>query len=397
VRWWIAIVLAAGCYQRAAEQDCTVACGPSLECPDGTHCSNGMCGATTCGLGGSGDAGVTGDAGGTCTQFGHAGFRPCVQTIGGAAVLEDGATLPGPYACEMIAQASGPHVCVLAFESVEVSGAITVAGSAPIALIGRAFIKIDIAGKLDAASHVSGGALGAGANPASCATTLDGGSGMYGGGGAGGTFAAVGGAGGFASGVSGGDPSTVVLAPYPVEGGCNAGSGGQGASDTATPGGAGGGAIALYSLGPIEINGIVDASGAGAVAPQLTAGGGGGGTGGFIGIDGDPAQYVFAGTIYADGGGGSSGCDSTTPSTQGSDPSVSFPGAAPIVGAGGIAISTRAGSGGSGGTRNGGAVGGGSSGSGGSGGGGGGSIGVIAIYGYSGTPPVTIDPAPSSP
>ncbi len=255
--------------------------------------------------------------------------------------------------------------CVIAGESVTVPSVVHVTGSKPLVIVATQTIAIN--GMLDASSRRVGGQLGAGANPAACASIAPPGTS---GGGAGGSFGGAGGNGGEgATANAGGTAGGALQTPTTLRGGCR-GQDGNGASKGT--GGNGGGALYLIANTSISINGSVTASGAGATAGLMTSsGGGGGGSGGFIGLDA-PA-VTCNGSIVANGGGGGEGSGSTTAGNPGQDVTTA------AAAQGGSAGTFNGGDGGDGGAattpggengKNGGT----------SGGGGGGGAGIVRLY-----------------
>ncbi|HTR53997.1 MAG TPA: hypothetical protein VMJ10_25055 [Kofleriaceae bacterium] len=278
-----------------------------------------------------------------------------------------------------------PYPCVLAYESITISSLLRLEGSGPIVFVGVDSITIDSNGSVDAASHL-GGSNGPGSLQVSQCGDNSGAPDPSGdGGGAGGTFGQPGAVGGDGDGdtAAGGEPD-FVYAPSPNTGGCPGGDGG----------GSGGGAVSFISHGAITIAGVVNVSGAGAAAATHHQGGAGGGAGGFVAIDGDPAQYSFTGTVFSLGGGGSSGWSPMVAPQPGADPvPPSVPGVNATPGIGGTSPGTGIGAGGAGGSSASLPVAGGSSVAGASGGGGGGGFGYIAIFG-SPAQPAAFDPTP---
>jgi hypothetical protein len=251
--------------------------------------------------------------------------------------------------------------CVIAADSITISGPVNVTGGQPLVLV--AVTTIEISGTLDASSH-RGGQTGAAANAATC----DPGTAPSGAhdGGAGGSFGGTGGGGGGGTGIPGATSSAATL-----HGGCP-GQDGGGANKGAH--GDGGGAVYLIADGSIAITGTIDASGAGATGGQAAqSGGGGAGAGGMIGLD---SPTVTGGMIYANGGGGGEGGTAAgNAGNVGQDPT------SPMMPAAGGTGSTSGGDGGAG------AAGGALVGmpgmlgtGGGANGGGGGGAGVVKLY-----------------
>lgn len=266
-------------------------------------------------------------------------------------------------------------LCVIAGATITVPAGATieVTGDKPLVLVATDSIRIT--GTLDAASHRSTtspdmhGQAGAGSDPTDgCAPgNLPG----ISGGGAGGSFIALGGTGGAGTG-AGGQPGTArALA---LRGGCR----GQDAQGTGLMalGGRGGGAVYLIAT-TITIEGTINASGEGGhrgISPGDSPGGGGG-SGGLIGLDAMTIDNTN-GTVFANGGGGGEGSGNGASGNHGADPNSVAPAIGGTGGGGG-----NGGAGGAGGTGGGNATGGnGQSAAGNGGGGGGGAAGVIKVY-----------------
>jgi hypothetical protein len=310
--------------------------------------------------------------------------------------------------------AGAPSLCVMAAGTIEVVGGaiVRVTGTHPLVLLAAHTIIVN--GTLDAASHAatqSSAALpGPGARAADTCTAVpidgtsstdrDGGAG----GAAGGSFSTPGGPGG--NGGKGAAAATpgVTSPPTQLIGGCPGGHGGFGegnCADTNAPcggglGGQGGGAVYLIGGESITVAGAINASGAGGSAggPGQNSGGagGGGGSGGMIILD--SAAVTVSGLLLANGGGGGGGNGETRESVPGpgKDPTSAIMAAA--GGSGGGASGGRGGPGSLGAAP-------GSAGTAGAtevcaGGSGGGGAGVIRIY-SAGSPSVTgsISPPPS--
>ncbi len=233
-------------------------------------------------------------------------------------------------ACTLIyAQSDGVEVCVIAADTITVTGELTATGPRPLVLV--AATMINVGGTIDVSSKAMPSRRGAGSQGLACtnssAGTNDRGGG---GGGGGGTFSTRGGTGGTGdtnmngppAGVAPGGPSgTGQATPVTLRGGCRGAVGGEGGDSDGVnpggPGGLGGGAVALVSGGTITVPGAVYASGAGGgtILGQLGTcapgnggfeqGGGGGGGGGMIVLDG--AALAVPGKIVANGGGGGGG------------------------------------------------------------------------------------------
>jgi hypothetical protein len=270
--------------------------------------------------------------------------------------------------------------CVVAAQTVEVSGTVRATGSLPLVIVATATLDVAAGSTLDVSSLVDGTA-GAGATGNTCPAGQPA---DDGGGGAGGSFGTSGGNGGGGDN-PGGKPGPTSTATS-LRGGCP----GQG-SNANTSGGAGGGAVYLIAGGTISIAGSVDASGAGGlggsgqIIPGLGGQGLGGGAGGLVGLDAPMVVITASGQVFANGGGGGGGAggDVGGAGGPGGDPT-----SATVQATGGSGGSSEDpdGGGGAGGQ---GAAGGHNNGNNGNpggpddgtGGGGGGGLGVILVYG----------------
>jgi len=262
-------------------------------------------------------------------------------------------------------------------------------GSKPLLLVSSSTISIAATGTLDV--HSNGGATsvrGAGANPADC-VILAAADGM--GGGFGGSFGGKGGDGEKVGGSAGGLASPALTTPpAALRGGC---AGGNGANDGGL-GGNGGGAVELIAATSIQLDGTINASGAGGHgSPATKSGGGGGGSGGMIVLESPSILGVGTGTMFANGGGGGQGGTGGGQAALGMDGAES-PGPT-TAGAGGVNAATDGGFGGSGSfgpNKIAGLNAGGGAGSQGGGGAGGGGVGFIRARSVPGT--ITTFPAP---
>ena len=315
--------------------------------------------------------------------FGSDGFEVCLTSEPtaplslGSDTIDTG-TCPGG----VIESGSdgGPSLCVLAGTSVSVTGMLRATGVNALVLLATAGdLVVTASGGVDVSSH-NGGLSGAGAGSADsifCANVLDGvdwsngWAGTTGGGGAGGSMISDGGHGGLGGG-SGGF-SGIPVQPLSIRGGCPGGNGGDGQDSAGGAGGNSGGAMYLFARGNLQIDGPLDASGAGgapasATMSGMSGGGGGGGTGGLIALFAS-VGIEQTGDIYANGGGGGG-----APGTSAASPGGESLG--PAVAGGG-------GSGGTGGAGGDGAIGTGPGSDGvsnpGGGGGGGGGVGYVDV------------------
>lgn len=206
----------------------------------------------------------------------------------------------------VVNQDGGPAICVVRYDSIDITatGILTVSGVRALALVADIAVTID--GVLDVGAK--GLVIGPGGS-----TVLSGAlAGSDGGGGAG--FATAGGTGGSATtdgggGLGGGkatDPSLVTV----LIGGTSPNAGLQSANPP-RPGGGGGAATLIACRGMVSVSGTIDAGGGGGSggAGGLFAGalfaGTGGGSGGNVVLQG--LSIVVTGQVFANGGGGGAG------------------------------------------------------------------------------------------
>ncbi|HMG22569.1 MAG TPA: hypothetical protein VK607_14650 [Kofleriaceae bacterium] len=175
-------------------------------------------------------------------------------------------------------------------------------GSKPLVLI-SASGAFNLSGTIDVSSKIAG-TRGAGADPAGTCTTgvteATMTSGAYGG-----SFESKGGDGKQVDGVAGVAGGVIPSFPSALRGGC---PGGAGAGTTGGAGGSGGGAVAIFAR-EIQLNGVINASGAaGHGGGANKCGGGGGGSGGMIVLDAAAITVgVTPSSLFANGGGGGQG------------------------------------------------------------------------------------------
>jgi len=341
-----------------------------------------------------GDAAIGIDASGPDAQLCYtATLAPFCLTSPptGAKTLDTALDTSMPTTCtEVIAQTTmgAPELCVIAATSITVSSTVTVSGTRPLMLL--ATDTISVGGTLDASSR-RGVRVGAGANDPTCsAGTAPLNNASAAGGGGGGSFAPPpatkgsnggdGNVGGLLVNNNGVSGAALAAAPTYVRGGCKGQDGGDvSATVQGGIGGAGGGAVYLYAGTSIDVAGNIFASGAGAAAAGLHAGGGGGGTGGLIALE--APMITVGGILAANGANGGSGGEATV-GAVGADgattlystqpaAAVNAPGGNGGRGATGAAVPVVAGNGTAGG---------------GAGGGGGGGFGIIWVKGtFTGT------------
>lgn len=349
MRWACCALLAASaCYSPASfgNEPCVVA---TPHCPSGQTCvasgsdGSGVCTSSNAGSSDGGDP-PSGDAGPCAGKLITSKLlgSVCLSAAPTGAVtlgptINTGSVAAGTGCTELVPQASGPALCVIAGASIDIPTNVTVqavalapTGSAmtatsPLVLIATGSITIE--GTLDASSHFQatvGGipALGAGARTATgCLVTgADGQPGTAdsgGGGGAGGSFGsagATGGTGGNNGNVGRGNPGA-ASPPTGLTGGCPGGKGGDGSGaptggdNSGGGGGNGGGAVLLLAGDSISVTGKISASGAGGTGGgrgvNSSGGGGGGGAGGMIALE--ATRITVTGAVFANGGGGGGG------------------------------------------------------------------------------------------
>lgn len=219
---------------------------------------------------------------------------------------------------QVVAQTSGPALCVIAARTIHVDAPVRASGSRALVLLATESLEIGGHGMVDVGSYrdVSGPVteiLGAGrASGALCGSPSaggnDGGLSVGAGGGAGGSFGGRGGNGARGdnnNGGGGGESAIAAATPTFVRGGCAGTSGGSGASNAGGKAAAGGGAVHLIAGTSIANAGHIRACGMGGYGGAVLSGGGGGGSGGFIGLD--APSVANSGILNANGGGGGEG------------------------------------------------------------------------------------------
>ncbi|MGN6108299.1 MAG: hypothetical protein ACTHU0_24545 [Kofleriaceae bacterium] len=266
--------------------------------------------------------------------FGVPGWMVCLTSLPmdelplGATLDTGDAASPGPSCLPSIPQSwtdgGQPPACFVAARRITVAGTLSVTGDLPLVLVATDEIVVD--GMIDAASH-RGGSKGPNANPTGCTSSDGGSAGNRGGGAAGGSFGTQGAAGGTGAAgvVPGGMPPPASPEPHDkLRGGCRGGAGGAG-DDRPAGGGQGGGALYLVAGNAIEINALVNASGAGGDGGDASRGGaGGGGAGGMIVAYAPTLTVGTSGLMVANGGGGGGGAGSGGANgTAGADPDPS--------------------------------------------------------------------------
>jgi hypothetical protein len=226
--------------------------------------------------------------------------------------------------------ASVAAACVVAATDVTVPSGKTlqVTGSRPLVVIATG--TLTIAGTLDASSHAvpvkaGPGALGATCNAFAATPSARGG-------GAGGSFAGLGGSGAGAitpTTGNGGEPPAVITT-IEFRAGCPGQNSGGPTANRFGLGGLGGGAVYVMAGTAIDVSGSVTASGAPGTGGECTDasaclggsgnahGAGGGGSGGMIILEAPVVSVT--GAVFADGGGGGEGSSSTINGNDGKVP-----------------------------------------------------------------------------
>lgn len=199
----------------------------------------------------------------------------------------------------VVAQPSGPEICVLHYNSItlERNRTYTVTGTRAVALVADYALVIDGLVDISATGGTNGPGGGLVKSGSGEQSAGGGGAGARDAGGSGGTTA-VGGAGN--GGATGANPASLVEL-----------FGGTQATRTihSPPGGGGGAATLISCRGEVSVPGTIDAGGGGGGGAAFTPMGiryaGGGGSGGTVVLQG--MSITVTGEIYANGGGGGSG------------------------------------------------------------------------------------------
>ena len=226
--------------------------------------------------------------------------------------------------------------CVLAGTGISIAAGRTLRahGSKPLILI-AATAAAQIAGAINVSSSHDG-TLGAGAVSANlCAAASPPTPAAGAAGGFGGSF---GGKGGDGEKIDNDQGKAAPASSFPaaLRGGCPGGTGGAGGA-----GGNGGGAVIVFASS-IQLDGSINASGAGGHGGlDVKSGGGGGGSGGMIVLD--AATISGTGAAFANGGGGGQGGAAAAPGEEGGEST-----AATTAAAGGVNNAKPGGKGGAG-------------------------------------------------
>jgi len=318
----IALLVAAGCYHKAADNACTLTCSGPGSCPDGETCSAGMCAPHGVSCGGS-DAAVPVDVGGLDVTITTSDGPLCLGTLFPVCVppgTYSGIGLPAQIdtdsmICTVVEQtAQGVPLCVVIGSDIAIPQASFASGARVLVLFALQSITIPAATGLDAGSRM-GAAKGPGAG-ALCTVATDG---DHSAGGAGGSMLFAGGNGGQSSNGFG----TGAIAgeiPTGLKGGCRGTAGLDQNGNPASIPGDGGGGVYLVAGQSITIGGYVLAGGAGGQGGQAGSleGGAGGGAGGMIVLDA-PSVDLTGAFLLANGGAGGGGGVPSTPGGPGED------------------------------------------------------------------------------
>ncbi|HEY5938291.1 MAG TPA: hypothetical protein VIU61_26750 [Kofleriaceae bacterium] len=333
----VAALASTGCVAMRSPE---LACKASSDCTDGRSCEQGFCVVTDTDGGASDDAdssdgGTDADVFVCSALVGHH-FAGCDIPQPTRSLVLDAA---GTYTYDtdlaiLIAPNSDvtqpEHVTVTAGRVISIqqlmigsAATLRVVGAKP--LIIASWSTISVAGTIDASSTAT--KLGAGANPAACAShaATAGGNDTAGAGGGGGAgMRGAGGKGGGGDGDNNGGPAgaAVTMTPSMLAGGCAGARGGTGNANGGA-GGNGGGAIQLTALESITIDGSIHVGGAGGGGGTGdNGGGGGGGSGGMIGLESASITLGTTSMLAANGGGGGGGAGDV-PATGGQDARMS--------------------------------------------------------------------------
>jgi hypothetical protein len=219
--------------------------------------------------------------------------------------------------------------CVIAGTSVRLSSTslLRAEGHKPLVLLSTSSIVIEAAAIVDASSNA--GQAGAGADPQSMCKDTAGMEDFSGG--FGGSFGGKGGTGEPNDGGPKVADDPLSAPPSTLRGGCPGGRGGTRPVAGGIPGagGRGGGAVALIAGEMIQLDGSINASGAGGIgggkgaSGALRSGAGGGGSGGMIVLDAPTIARGANGSLFANGGGGGQGGAGPSRPSPGEDGRIS--------------------------------------------------------------------------
>jgi hypothetical protein len=220
--------------------------------------------------------------------------------------------------CAKNVVSGGDNYCVIVATTITIATPVRASGLKPLVLIASDSITSMTDALLDVSSRrvrpVGVPEIGAGGDPTAAGLCSAGKPPVGKGGGAGGSFTGLGGAGGDGD-ANNGVPGTVVPPPITaLRGGCA----GQDGSGTPNSKGHGGGAVFLIANTKIEIGGGINAGGEGGGAGKAGKGAGGGGAGGMIGLDA-PTITITSSLIANGGGGGEGGSQGGNDGSNGAD------------------------------------------------------------------------------
>jgi hypothetical protein len=256
-----------------------------------------------------------------------------VVTSDGGAVLNPGANCGNQFG---VAVPTGQPETVAAYaaDSITIAGTLRVDGAQALALLARKRVVVESTGVIDVSADRSIKGAGSGLNAACGAVATGEKASGAASGGPGGSFFSEGGASGDAK--SEGTTAKGQASPKKTfreikfgafTGGCPGGGGG-GLAPPMSPG-FGGGAVHLYSLTSVLIDGKIIAMGAGGLggSTSSTYGGGGGGSGGAILIEAGIVKFGPSARLNAVGGGGGAGANGMNGTGSRSDGSSGQPAA----------------------------------------------------------------------
>jgi hypothetical protein len=305
---WVFVLLPA-CFHPSYDHP---RCGPQGECPSGLTCSAELiCEAP----------GGTPDAPSTC--FGSF-VTVCFTTLADVPTLP--VILPIDLTIEIDTDSSTMcdqhndqmgNYCVIAGAGFTLAAGQSIRGygSKPLVVLSTTTMTLEATSTVDVSSNRTVGPLAtrAGANSSLCTS---GAAPELVGGGYGGSFGGKGGDGERLGGAatSGVAAAALTTPPTRLRGGCPGGTG----DASGGVGGSGGGAVALIAGTSIQIDGSINASGAGGRGgPATQSGAGGGGSGGMIVLD--TPSITATGPLFANGGGGGQGGTGAGKATMGDD------------------------------------------------------------------------------
>jgi hypothetical protein len=274
--------------------------------------------------------------------LGPQGFVICLQTEPTSAITFDATNSTintttnscAPMQPASWIAAQQPDACFIIATRIVITSTLRVTGARPLVLVATDEIVVNANTGIDAAAHRQQMTRAPAAPFSMCGQgvpAMDNPNGA--GGGAGGTFIALGGRGGGGNNGQnqGGMPPNPLLAPTKLHAGCDGQIGGTANGTQLINGGGGGGAVYLAARNRITINSAINVSGAAGLAGDTSSGGGGGGAGGMILLH--APSITGSGPLMANGGGGAGG-SALAIGTAGTDPDPQNP-TQPAQGGGG--------------------------------------------------------------